>query len=74
MKIIYDRERDGLRILFNDSPIERSDAIDPGLILDYDTSGDLVGLELAEASRRMRDPYVVEYEETVAATEETAPG
>mgnify|MGYP000913034961 CR=1 FL=1 len=63
MKVMYDPERDGLRILFSDSPIERSSAEVSGLILDYDTNGVIVGLEVTQASLRMHDPRRVEFVE-----------
>lgn len=61
MKVTYYPDRDGLRILFNDAPIERSTDEVPGLILDYDNNGAVVGLELTQASERMNNPRVVEF-------------
>jgi len=61
MKVIYDPEVDVLRILFRDSPIEESDEDKPGVILDYDKDGNLVGLELLNASQRVENPRGVDY-------------
>ena len=61
MKINYDPEVDVLRILFNDNPIEESDEDKPGIILDYDNQGNVVGLEILDASKRMPNPRSVEY-------------
>jgi uncharacterized protein YuzE len=61
MKAIYDPEVDVLRILFRDSPIEESDEDKPGVILDYDKDGNLVGLELLNASQRVENPRGVDY-------------
>jgi uncharacterized protein YuzE len=61
MKVIYDPEVDVLRILFRDEPIEESDEDKPGLILDYDKDGNVVGLELLNASQRVENPRNVEY-------------
>ena len=44
MKVTYDPEVDVLRILLNDTPIEESDEDKPGVILDYDKDGNIVGL------------------------------
>jgi uncharacterized protein YuzE len=52
MKVIYDPEVDVLRVLFSEAPIEESDEDKPGVILDYDKDGNMVGMEVLEASRR----------------------
>lgn len=64
MKVIYDAEVDVLRILFTNAAIEESDEEKPGMILDYDKDGNVVGLEILDASERMENPRVVEYAET----------
>ena len=61
MKITYDSEVDVLRILFSNSPIEESDEDKPGVILDYDKDGNIIGLEILDASKRMENPRAVEY-------------
>ncbi|MBD2185414.1 DUF2283 domain-containing protein [Planktothrix sp. FACHB-1355] len=61
MKITYDSEVDVMRIIFNNSPIEESDEEKPGLIVDYDKEGNIVGLEILDASKRMDNPRLVEY-------------
>jgi uncharacterized protein YuzE len=61
MKVTYDPDVDVLRILFRDAPIEESDEDKPGIILDYDQEGNLVGLEVLNASRRIDNPRGVEY-------------
>ena len=61
MKVTYDPEVDVLRILLSDAPIEESDEDKPGVILDYDKDGNIVGLEILEASKRISNPRSVEY-------------
>ena len=61
MKITYDPEVDILRILFSNTPIEESDEDKPGVILDYDKDGNIVGLEILDASKRMENPRSIEY-------------
>ena len=61
MKITYDPETDVLRILFSQSSIEESDEDKPGVILDYDKAGNLVGVEVLAASTRVENPRAVEY-------------
>lgn len=61
MKVTYDPAVDVLRILLSDTPIEESDEDKPGVILDYDKDGNVVGLEILEASKRIANPRSVEY-------------
>jgi len=61
MKVTYDPEVDVLRILFSSAPIEESDEDKPGVILDYDKEGNVVGMEILDASRRTENPRAMEY-------------
>jgi len=61
MKVQYDREVDVLSIVLSKAPVEESDEDKPGVILDYDKDGNVVGLEILNASRRMGNPMLVEY-------------
>ncbi|HJO82028.1 MAG: DUF2283 domain-containing protein [SAR202 cluster bacterium] len=61
MKVVYDQEVDVLRIVFSNAEIEESDEDKPGVILDYDTNGNMVGLEVLEASKRIEDPRALDY-------------
>jgi len=58
---MYDPEVDVLSILLSDAPVEESDEDKPGLILDYDRHGNVVSLEILDASKRMGTPMSVEY-------------
>lgn len=61
MKVTYDQEVDIVRIILNDTSIEESDEDKPGIIIDYDSAGGVVGLEILDASKRMTDPKTLEY-------------
>lgn len=61
MKITYDPEVDVMRIVFSSAAIEESDEEKPGVILDFDKDGNVVGMEILDASKRMENPKVVEY-------------
>jgi uncharacterized protein YuzE len=56
MKIAYGPEVDVLRILFSNARIEESDEDKPCMILDYDKDGNIVGLEILDASKRTENP------------------
>ena len=59
MTVRYDRETDTLTVIFRDAPVAESDEDRPGVILDYDAEGNLVSLELLNASRSVENPAVV---------------
>ena len=61
MKVTYDPEVDVLRIIFRNIDIEESDEEKPGMILDYDKDGNIVGMEILDASKRIENPRSVEY-------------
>ena len=63
MKVAYDAEVDVPRIVFNDVPVAESDEDKPGSILDYDRDGNVVALEILDASKRVENPRAVEYAE-----------
>ncbi|MDK3155450.1 DUF2283 domain-containing protein [Kamptonema cortianum] len=61
MKINYGPDVDILSIVFNDTPVEGGDEEKPALILDHDREGNVVGLEILDASKKMANPRSVEY-------------
>jgi uncharacterized protein YuzE len=61
MKVTYDSEVDVLRVLFSDARIAESDEDKPGVILDYDDAGNVVGLEILNASQRVDNPRAMDY-------------
>ncbi len=61
MKVTYDPQVDVLRIVLSSAPVEESDEDKPGVILDYDREGNIVGLEILDACTRMENPRSVEY-------------
>ena len=61
MRVTYDPEVDVLRIVLSDALIEESDEEKPGLILDYDKDGNIVGFEILDASQRIQNPRSLEY-------------
>lgn len=52
MKITYDKNVDAMMILFSDSDIEETRDIAPGVYVDYDADGRMVGLEILKASQK----------------------
>jgi len=62
MKVIYDQETDTLTITLAETLVAESDEDKPGVILDYDATGNLVSLEILDASRRVTLPSRMEYQ------------
>jgi len=52
MKVQFDRDNDSLYFRLNASKIEDSSEVAPGVILDFDLAGSVVGFELLQVSRR----------------------
>jgi uncharacterized protein YuzE len=63
MKATYDARTDTLSIILKaDAAIAESDEDKPGVILDYDEDGNLVSLEILDASKRVSDARRIEFE------------
>jgi uncharacterized protein YuzE len=50
VRIKYDAQVDILRIRLGNTAIEESEEVEPGVIVDYDVEGRVVGLEILDAS------------------------
>ncbi len=61
MKVTYDKNADILTIVFNENPVLESDEEKPGVIIDFDVEGNIVGLEILDASRRIKEPSDIEF-------------
>jgi len=55
MKAKYDAEVDVLTITWHNAPIEESESISPGVIIDYDQAGNVVGIEILNASQKIEN-------------------
>ena len=61
MRVTYDPEVDALSIILSEALVEESDEAKPGVILDYDAAGNVVGLEILNASKRVDNPKAMDY-------------
>ena len=55
MKATYDPKSDTLCLELKPGPVTESDEGKPGVILDYDAEGNLVGIEVLDASKRVAE-------------------
>jgi len=63
MKVIYDPRTDTLSVILREGVSVAESAEDgPGVILDYDEQGNLVSLEILDASKRVTEARRVEFQ------------
>ena len=53
MKFEYSEDEDALYVYFQEVEVSRSQDVDEGIIVDYDALGDVVGIEVLDASSRI---------------------
>jgi len=72
MKFHVDREADALYIRLNDAPIVESEEVSPGVVLDFNDSNEVVGVEVLNISKRSQaidlDRFLVETNPPAPAT------
>jgi uncharacterized protein YuzE len=54
MKLNYYQETDSLYIDLSEKPSTESKAISDGIVLDYDADGNLVGIDIDNASKKVQ--------------------
>ena len=62
MKIKYDKDTDIIYIQLSEEKVYESDEDKPGVIIDYDDKGNIVAIEILNASKRMKHPNSFIYE------------
>ena len=61
MKVEYDGATDILTVILREGVVAESDEDKPGVILDYDEGGNLLSIEILEASTRVEEPRRVTF-------------
>jgi uncharacterized protein YuzE len=62
MKATYDPKSDTLSLELKSGPVAESDEDKPGVILDYDEHGDLIGIEVLDASKRVAEARTMQFQ------------
>lgn len=53
MRVRFDQQEDALYVRLDESPIADSEEVRPGVILDLDEQGEVVGIEILRVGRRL---------------------
>jgi len=61
MKAVYDPRTDTLTLELKPGPVAESDEGKPSVILDYDEAGNLVGIEILDASVRVAEARSMQF-------------
>ena len=62
MKATYDARTDTLTVIFKPGPVAESDEDKPGIILDYDAEGNLISIEVLDASHRVTEARSMQFQ------------
>ena len=55
VRLNYDPEADAAYLRFSDQTVAESDEVSPGVVIDYDGEGRMVGMEVLNARRHLPD-------------------
>ena len=61
MKATCDPKTDTLSVELKPGPVAECDEDKPGIILDYDAAGDLIGIEILDASHRVEEARTMNF-------------
>ena len=56
MKIEYDQQADAMYIRLRAGDVAESEEVRPGVVLDFDTQGQVLGIEMLDVSKRTDTP------------------
>ncbi len=62
MKAVYDPKTDTLTLELKPGLVAESDEGKPGIILDYDSAGNLIGIEVLDASHRVTEARTMQFQ------------
>ena len=56
MKIEYDQQADAIYIRLRAGDVAESEEVRPGVVLDFDAQGQVLGIEMLDVSKRIDNP------------------
>ena len=60
MKIEYDQQADAMYIRLRAGDVAESEEVRPGVVLDFDTQGQVLGIEMLDVSKRTDNPRALD--------------
>ena len=60
-RMTYDSKKDALRLQLSNASVARTVKAAPGVVLEYDGPGNLTGIQVQKASRRVANPRILEF-------------
>jgi uncharacterized protein YuzE len=60
MRVRVDHMADAVYLNLTDRPIQESEEVADGIVVDYDADGRIVGVEILDASKRTGDPAALQ--------------
>ena len=67
MKMHYDEQVDALYLSLDESDVVESEEVKPGIILDFNAAGEVVGIEVPDVKRRVPSADLKQLEFEVAS-------
>jgi uncharacterized protein YuzE len=56
MKLEYDQQADAMYIRLRQAKVAESEEVRPGVVLDFDAQGQVLGIEMLDVSQRTDNP------------------
>ena len=53
MRIRYDKEVDALYLRFDDASVAESEEVKPGIVVDFNAAGQVIGVEVLDLKRQV---------------------
>jgi uncharacterized protein YuzE len=53
VRVRFDKQADALYVRLDESPVAESEEVRPGVVLDLDERGEVVGIEILRVGRRL---------------------
>jgi uncharacterized protein YuzE len=60
-RMTYDSKKDVLRLQLSNASVARTVKAAPGVVLEYDDPGNLIGIQVQKASKRVANPRILEF-------------
>ena len=58
MKTTYDNEANALYVKFSNETVAKTEELRPGMILDFDSRGHIIGFEMLDAKKQLSEAAI----------------